>query len=100
MFSGELCGPRPPLGAQMGGEAQPLLVLSLPGLTRGQRWRNKKNKDQVILQAAWLAGGAALPCPWPLQPFILSEHTQQSELYGPVPLTATKQTAGRTTETD
>lgn len=60
MFSGKLWGPRPPLGAQMGDEVQLMLFLFFSDLTMGQRWRNKKNKDQVILQTAWLAGGGLL----------------------------------------
>lgn len=74
----EAVGPRPPLGAQLGAEAQLTLFLFLRGLTMGQGWRNKENKDQVILQAAWLAKGGcsavtlACPAPHPQQ------HTQQS----------------------
>lgn len=44
----------PPALGTDGRRSSTTLSLLLPGRTMGQRWRNKENKDQILLQAAWM----------------------------------------------
>lgn len=88
---------------QMGGtlgHAVSISVGLLPGLTMGQMWRNKENKDEILLQAGWTDTEGCLVRDLRLSsPRFSASTPSRLSFNGTVQLVSTTQTASRTTET-